>query len=547
MMENQRNIELPGTSMAPGMAMGKAFIYRDILEDDLFRYEVKPDQVDEECERIHRAAEQVLQDLDKSSHRITQQLGSYQAEIFTAHQAILRELLRSKELRQEMERKHVNAEVAIQRVFRRWAGKMKTDKNKNIMERTADIMDLGRQLERTLMGMSVHPLEEMPEDSVLVASQLLPSDAVFFSGRDTAAIAVERGGPASHCALMVRQMGIPGIYNVTDATEQVTAGELLLVDGFRGVLVKQPNTATSKRFEKRIKSNRKRSAKAKKQCREPAVTADGTRIPVMANIANREDVQVAVENGADGVGLYRLEGLFMLRKNVPTETELLDEISETLRPLKDKPALIRLLDIGSDKNLPYLNFDEEPAPCFGMRGVRRLLAHPELLRVQIRALLRLSQSRSVQIMVPMVTIKEDMQAVRRMVQSEASEVGISDTPPLVAMIETPAAALSVREILEFADALSLGTNDLTQYTMAAGRQNHLVHRYFKDNHPAVFRLIQIAGAEAGEATLGICGELAGRPDAVGALLSNGINLLSVAPPLIPTIKDAVRQPRIWQE
>jgi len=382
----------------------------------------------------------------------------------------------------------------------------------------------------------------MPEGSVLVAPELLPSDAVFFASRGAAAIVVEFGGAGSHCALLTRQIGIPGVSNVVRATEKISAGDTVLVDGFRQAVVVEPDEDTQQRVESQIKEHRLRAAKAKARCREPAVTPDGVRVPVMANIAKRADVQVAAENGADGVGLYRLEALFMLRKTLPTEQELLDEISDTLAPLQDRPAMVRLLDVGSDKDLPYLEFAAEPAPCLGRRGVRLLLAQSELLKVQLRALLRLSQARSIQIMVPMVTIPEDMQAIREAVESQASELGMADIPPLVAMIETPAAALCVPDILQFADGISLGTNDLTQYTMAAGRQNPLVHRYFRADHPAVLRLVRLAVREAGNVPVAVCGELAGQPNAVSALLDAGVRLLSVAPPLVPAIKEAVRCP-----
>jgi len=540
----KRNVRLYGTSIAPGLAMGKAFVYRDVLEQDLQGNDIRPDQVDAECERVHHATEQVLDDLKESARRVTQQIGPYQAEIFDAHQTMLRELLQFLEIRLEMEREHVNAEVAVQHVFQRWVRRMHAEESTRFIQRAEDVADLGRQLLRTLMGVSVHPLEKMPEGSVLVASQLLPSDAVFFAGRGTAAIVVEFGGAGSHCALLTRQIGIPGVSNVAGATEKITTGDMILVDGFREAVVVEPADETRQRLEGQIKEYRLRAAKAKTRCREPAVTTDGIRVPVMANIAKRADVQVAVENGADGVGLYRLEALFMLRKTLPTEQELLDEISDTLAPLHDRPAMVRLLDVGSDKDLPYLRFAAEPAPCLGRRGVRLLLAHRELLNVQLRALLRLSQARSIQIMVPMVTIPEDMQAVRQVMESQASELGIARIPPLVAMIETPAAALCVPDILQFADALSLGTNDLAQYTMAAGRQNPLVHRCFRDDHPAVLRLIRLAVREAGDVSVAACGELAGQPDAVPMLLDAGVRLLSVAPPLVPAIKEAVRCPLV---
>jgi len=522
--------------------MDRAFIYRDVLKQDLHVHDIGPDQFDAECERVNDAAEQVIDHLEESALRVTEQIGRYQAEIFNAHQAMLRELLESGEIRQEMRREQLNAEAAVQRVFQRWARRMHAEESTRFIQRAEDVEDLGRQLLRALMGVSVHPLENMPEGSVLVAPQLLPSDAVFFAGRGVAAVVVEFGGPGSHCALITRQMGIPGVCGITGVTEKITVGDMILVDGFGESIVVEPDEETQQRAKSQIEKYRLRTAEAKKRCREPAITPDGIRVPVMANIAKRADVQVAVENGADGVGLYRLEALFMLQKTLPTEEELFGEIAETLSPMQDKLAMVRLLDVGSDKELPYLEFEAEPAPCLGRRGVRLLLEHPELLRVQLRALLRLSLVRSIQIMVPMVTTLEDMQAIREAVESQASELGIAEVPPLVAMIETPAAALCVPDILQFADSISLGTNDITQYTMAAGRQNPLVHRYFRADHPAVLRLIRLAVREAGDAPVAVCGELAGQPNAVSTLLEAGVRLLSVAPPLVPAIKEAVRCP-----
>ncbi len=539
-MPAKRNMRLFGTSIAPGGAIGRAFVYRDVLEEDLHANGIRPDEADAECERVYRAAEKVLTDLDKSARRVTRQIGTYQAEIFGAHQIMLRELVRSREIRQEIEKEHAKAEVAVQHVFKRWARKMETDESTMFIQRAEDVADLGRQLVRALTGISIHPLEAMPQGSILVAPQLLPSDAVLFADRCAAAIVVEFGGSGSHCALLTRQIGIPGVANVIHATEKIHSGDMILVDGFRAVVVVEPDEETRQRLEGRMEEYRRRRAKAKARCREPAVTKDGIRVPVMANIASLADARVGAENGADGVGLYRLEALFMLHKTLPTEQELLEKVSATLAPLQDKPAIVRLLDVGSDKSLPYFEFAAEPAPCLGRRGVRVLLAHPELLNVQLRTLLRLFQTHNIQIMVPMVTVPDDMRAIRNALESQASDLGLTETPPLVAMIETPAAALRVPEILKFADALSLGTNDLAQYIMAAGRQNPLVHHYFREDDPAVLRLIRLAAREAGDALVGICGELAGRPDAVPMLLDAGVRLLSVAPPLVPVIKETVR-------
>lgn len=540
-MAEKETIRLSGTSIAPGLAMGRAFVYQDILDQDLRMYDIGPDQIDTECQRIYHAAREVQDDLQDAARRVARQIGAYQSEIFTAHQMILRELVELREIRQEVEKQQVNAEVAVHLVFQRWVREMHEDESTRFSQRADDIADLGRRLIRALRGISVHPLETMPRGSILVASRLLPSDAVFFASRGAAAIIVEFGTSGSHCALLTRQIGVPGISNVTGVTNHIRSGDLICVDGFHATVTVNPDKHSRSSFEKSISTNCASRAEALSRCHEPATAPGGMRVPVMANIANRTDAQVAAQNGSDGVGLYRLEALFMLHKSLPTESELLEEITDTLSPLGEKPAMIRLLDVGGDKSLTYFELPVEPAPCLGRRGVRVLLAHPDLLNVQLRVLLRLSQNRPIQIMVPMVTIPEDMQAVRRAVEVQAAELDITEIPPLVAMIETPAAALSVPDILRFADALSLGTNDLTQHTMAAGRQNPLVYRYFREDHPAVIRLIQFAVEEAGDAVVGICGELAGQPNAVPMLLDAGVRILSVAPPLVQVIKEAVRK------
>lgn len=539
-MPRPENITLRGAGIAPGLAMGTAFVYRDILEQDLFTRSIRAGQVDEECARTQAAAERVAIDLEESARRIALQVGPHQADIFHVHQSMLAELIQSSEIREEMQKELVNAEVAVQRVFQRWADRLRVIESTTFTQRGDDVADLGRRLVWKLRGIAVHPLENMPERSILVARRLFPSDAVFFDARSTAAIVVEFGSPGSHCALLTRQLGIPGVSGIPDVTEKISDGNTLLVDGFRGSVVVEPPEEARSRFKIHIEVHRVNAAEAKAHCREPALTPEGLHIPVMATIGNRGDAELAAENGADGVGLYRVEALYMRRKTLPSEDELIEEISNALAPLDDKPAVVRLLDVGGDKILPYLRFVSEPAPCLGIRGVRLLLSYPDLLKVQLRALLRLSLRQNIQIMVPMTTLAEDMQEIRKAVRMHADELGIARLPILVAMIETPAAALSVPEILRFADAISLGTNDLTQYTMAAGRQNPLVSRYFKDDCPAVQRLIRLASREAGGKPVAVCGELASRPQAIPMLLDSGVRILSVPPPLIPVIKQAVR-------
>jgi phosphoenolpyruvate-protein phosphotransferase len=482
----------------------------------------------------------VLQDLSVSAERVEEELEATMADIFRAHQEILRDVSLANEIRAEVEREFVNAEHALQRVFGRWEGKFRAMEDDTFKQRGDDMVDLGRRLLRSLTGVHAHSLEKMPEGSILIASRLLPSDTTFFSRRSAAGIIVEFGGPGSHCALLTRQMGIPGVAQVSRLMERVATGDVVLLDGLRGTVTIKPHEPSRIFFEKRMAEYKATAGKALKHSHEPAVTRDGVTIPVMANMGNRHDAEMAVENGADGAGLFRIEVLFMGRTMLPTEEELIGGISKTLAPLKGKPVYVRLLDIGGDKTLPYLPFPQEQDPFLGRRGVRVLLDYPELLDVQLRALIEVSQDHDLRIIVPMITVADDMRAIRTELERVAAYRGYGAAPPIGAMIETPAAALCADEIAAVCDFLSIGTNDLTQYTMAAGRENALVSRYFKDDHTAIFRLLEWIGRHAAGTPIGLCGELAGQSDVTEALLKTGIRMLSVPPLVLPSVKEAVR-------
>jgi len=280
--------------------------------------------------------------------------------------------------------------------------------------------------------------------------------------------------------------------------------------------------------------------RAKDLCDTPAHTQDGMLISVQANIGCKEEAIMALENGADGIGLFRLEQFFFSRNTLPTEDEIFSALSDSLSCVKDIPVTIRLLDTGADKKLPFLEYQHEDNPMLGHRGVRLLLDYPNLLLSQLKALMKLSQERSVQILVPMVTLPEDMKQVRQALYEAASQTGIKDVPKLGAMIETPAAALCAAEISQFADFFSIGTNDLTQYVMAAGREEEFMCRYYIDDHPAVFRLIRHVCDTLPDYEIAVCGELAGNLEAIQTLLQIGIQNLSVLPLRVPAVKKIIR-------
>ena len=543
MTEIRNNRKLSGQGISPGLALGKALIFKDILRRDQQRYGIEEREIAREYSRIERAIEHVLRDLRQSAGRVEAELDEELAAIFRAHYSILDESSLSKELRDELEKELVNAEEVVKRVFRRWERKLRTATASMPSFPDHDVADLGRRLLRALQGVRTHSLENVPEGSVLVATRLLPSDTVHLSRQSVTAVVVESAGPGSHAALLTRELGIPAVAQLPGVLDQVSPKETVLVDGLSGTVIIGPDTETVAGFRRRMAEHDDSVARARELCHQVARTQDGARVEVMANIGCREDAVLAAKNGVDGVGLYRVENAFLARNLLPSETELFEQLGYALKPFQEKAATVRLLDIGGDKDIPWLDLPNEPNPFLGRRGVRLLLEYPELLRTQLRAFLRLAQEQDVRILVPMVTLPEEMARVRDLTEDTARELGLQKLPPIGAMVETPAAALCVPDIALHADFLSVGTNDLTQYTMVAGRENPLVDHYFQDDHPAVLRLVQLICEDAGDTPLSVCGELASRENSLQTMLDLGIRSFSVAPPLVPEMKQAVRERR----
>lgn len=490
--------------------------------------------------RIRGAFLDVRTELEESARRISEQFDPKLAEIFRAHQTMLDSFLSSNEFETELRDSLFTAAQVVRSVFRRWEGKFAALENEAFRVRADDILDLARRVLRRLEGVDAFGLASMPAASVLVTQRLLPSDVVSLSRRDVAAILVESLGQGSHAALLAREKGIPVIAELPNLVGQIESGEVLLVDAFAAVVVISPAEETRQTFEQRLESHRASSSRSKGDCRAPAITRDGHAISVEANIGAHDDIEMVLENGADGIGLFRIEQLYLARELLPSEEELFHDLEAVLGPLADRPVTIRLLDMGGDKPLPSVRMRPEPNPLLGKRGVRLLLAFPQLVETQLRALLKLSRQQAIRILVPMIVLERDMSRIREIFEAIAREIGQESLPPLGAMIETPSAALTVADIARHSDFLCIGTNDLTQYTLAVGRDDATVSEYYIDDHPALLRLLGIIIQEAGDKSVTICGELGGREEAIPSLLRLGFRGLSIAPPLIPATKDLIR-------
>lgn len=520
--------------------MGAAWVAGDILECSAQALKISSEQIEAEMERIRSAFLEVRTELEESARRISEQFDPKLAEIFHAHQMMLDSFLSSREFETELRNSLFTAAQVVKSVFRRWEQKFAALESETFRVRADDILDLARRVLRRLEGIDAYGLAAMPAASVLVTQRLLPSDVVSLSRRDVTAILVESLGQGSHAALLAREKGIPVVAELPDLLGQVRSGDDLLVDAFTAVVVISPSEESQRTFEQRIESHRQSYSRSKGDCRAPAITRDGHAVSVEANLGAHDDIELVVENGADGIGLFRIEQLYLARELLPSEDELYDDLQALVGPFSDRPVTIRLLDMGGDKPLPSLRMRPEPNPLLGKRGVRLLLAFPQLVQTQLRALLKLSRNQAIRILVPMIALERDMQRIRELFESIAREMGYEWLPPLGAMIETPSAALTVADIARHADFLCIGTNDLTQYTLAVGRDDATVSEYYIDNHPALLRLLGIAIRDAGGKSVTICGELGGREEAIPALLQMGFRHLSIAPPLIPATKDLIR-------
>jgi phosphotransferase system enzyme I (PtsI) len=532
---------LVGKGVSAGLAKGKAFVYIDVLQRDSELYEIDTAQVGEELARIEKAIDNVRQSLSLDAKQIEDKLGKKSADIFLAQEAMLLDSSVVEKLKATLKEELIDAEQAVRTVFRLLARRFRDMNNEVFQERGDDIDDLSRRLLLSLAGIHAHSLEDLPKNTVLVARRLLPSDTVFLSRSSTVAVLAEFAGPAAHAALLARELSIPCVGGIPELLKTVHTGDVVLVNGIEGTAVINPDVQAFQRYKRSLVKVRKRNeTMAQAGSIGRTVTRDGIEVSVMANVRSREDVELAMERGADGIGLFRTEPFFMSVKHFPSDKEFAEFLLNSLQPARGRQIEVRLLDIGADKNPVYLHLPPEPDPFLGRRGLRVLLEYPELLEAQLKAMLEVSQEFSIGILIPMVTTESDVVQVVEMFHRLASEMGIRDLPRIGAMIETPAAALSIPSLKKHVEFLSIGSNDLTQYTMAAGRENPLVIDYFIDDHPTILRLIELVVMESGDIPVSICGELAGRINVIPRLLRSGIRSLSVSAGLIQEVKNAIR-------
>ncbi|MGE5461058.1 MAG: phosphoenolpyruvate--protein phosphotransferase [Solirubrobacterales bacterium] len=532
---------IAGVPTSPGVALGPARRFHPPVLEAPERAAADPAA---ELGAFEDALGATASDIEAQRTAVAGRAGAYQAAIFDAHRLFLADEMLLEPVRRAIREDHRAAPGAWKASVEAMAAAWEALPDEYLRARAADLRSVGLQVLAHLLGVPV-PRPRLAGAGILVAPDLTPADAAGLDPAFALGIATAFGGPTSHAAILARSLGIPAVVGLGVDALRVAEGTALALDGDAGLLYVQPTTALAAELEGRRVARAEADRIAREGARAPAVTLDGVTIEVAANVGSPEEIAAALEAGCDGVGLFRTEFLFMERAQMPTEDEQESAYRRAAEALGGRPLLIRTLDVGADKPLPYLAQPPEANPFLGVRGLRLGLERPDLLETQLRAILRVAaDGLAIRVMFPMVATLRELRSARAAVEAAAAALGIPVPEGLQVgiMVEVPSAALTAPVLAAEADFFSIGTNDLTQYALAADRGNERVAALSDALHPAVLRLIAATcEAAAGHGRwVGVCGELAGDALATPVLLGLGVTELSMSAPAIPGVKEAVR-------
>ncbi|MFL6058240.1 MAG: phosphoenolpyruvate--protein phosphotransferase [Rubrobacteraceae bacterium] len=539
------NVRLNGVAASEGVAVGPAFVHvpRELKPE---RESISKDAVEEELGSFQSAVETVMRKLSETAERLREGGSESEAGIFEAHV----EMAEDPEFQSDVEervRDLKSPEVAVISVGEEYASMFAGMEDEYMAARADDVRDVASQIAAELMGGGATGLESLAEPSVILAVNLAPSDTARIPKGMGLGFLISEGSKTSHVSIMARSMGIPAVVGVGSELDKALNAEVVALDGSEGYAIVDPDPQTLSAFENKQKQMAAEAALLEEYKHREARTSDGRRIEVSANIGSAKDADEALSWGAEGVGLFRTEFLFMERAELPSEEEQYEVYREVAEAFDDKPVIIRTLDVGGDKDLPGVEQPAEENPFLGWRGIRMSLDTPELFKPQMRALFRAATHGNLKVMFPMIADIEEVRAARehieeaqRELESEGKEVGELEVG---IMVETPAAAIRASEIAPEVSFFSIGTNDLVQYTLAADRGNERLRHLQSADHPAVLELIGMTCEAAKEAGIwvGVCGEAAGDPALIPALVELGVTELSMSAPSIPRAKKIISE------
>ncbi len=538
---------IKGVSVTPGLALGPVHVVRS-TPDLVPTWSLSEAEVPREIERLHRGIEAAKEELELRRRRVAREAGEQEAGIFSVHRMILEDPLALGSIERRIREERINAEACIQLFIESLGKNLKAVEGDSVRSYGADIADPWRIVLARLLAMEDDELHSLEEPVILAAAELTPHVVTLLDRARVLGIVCERGGRFSHGAVLARSFGIPCVVDLPGLLPRLEQGMRLIVDGDRGTVQLRPDQEDIDAFLAERERRRQRLELLSAHARLPARTPDGHELTVLANIESVRDLDTFDLAYCDGVGLLRTEFMYLERPEFPSEDEQYRLYRRVLERLDGRPLTMRTLDIGADKQLPYFQTPNEPNPALGWRGLRVTLEWQDLLRVQLRAAMRASAHGEVRILLPMVTSLEEVRQVReiqRMVSDQLVDQGfeIADHVPLGIMVEVPSSLIVLDQLLEEADFVSVGTNDLVQYLLATDRDNPWVSNLYDPHHPAVVRALESIAATARR--LGkpssVCGEIAGDHGFVLALLAMGFDAVSVAPNFLGEVKYALRE------
>lgn len=539
-----------GIPVSPGVVVAPAFCLDDVLGRPIPQNGSTEDAA-LEISRFHQACEEVATELRDLIQRVSEDIGEKEAAIFQSHLLMLRDPAFVAKVRTIILESKRDAASAVREALVEYEVLFGKIEDEYLRERLVDLRDVVSRLETFL---SSHPrLETMDfsEPVVVVAQELFPSQTVRFGQLRIAAIVTERGGATSHAAIIARSMGIPLVSGIPDVFSLIQTGDVLAVDGREGRVIVNPGPEAQAAYRKLQREFFDLKDYLIENRDQAAVTSDGVSIELLANVNNVSDARAAVEVGARGIGLFRTEYLFLTHPSIPDEEDQFRSYRQVLEASPCQYLTIRTLDLGGDKSVPYLGDQRESNPFMGWRSIRLIFEHPEFFRKQVRAVLRAGASGKVRMLFPMITTVEEVRRVNRLVWQVQRDLEREGIPhgrhvPRGIMIEVPAAAIAIEHFLSHIDFVSIGSNDLVQYLTAADRDNPKVAHLCDPLNPAVLRVLRdvIAACNAHRTPVTVCGEMAGRPRCVLALLAFGLRSFSMSPAFVPIVKELVHSVRL---
>ena len=547
MSGDNEEIRFQGAGVSPGLARGVIHVVRDDL-DDVPRYHIEPSQIGNEIARFEAALVQTRVQILEMQQKIAEAIGAKDAAIFDAHLLVVEDRTLIDEVLRKLETDLCNVEWVFQEVATRYAETLNKIDDPYLRERALDIQDVTKRVVRNLQGKAPKTFLALTEPHILVTHNLTPSDTASMNRANVLGIATDLCSRTSHAAILARSLSIPAVVGLHDITVKLETGQHVLLDGSDGCLIVDPMPETLARYGE-IESRRAKVAAQLKELRETtSTTRDGRHIVLSANIELPEDVEAVAANGAEGIGLYRTEFLYLNRTTLPTE----DEQCETYRKVAERvwphPLIIRTFDLGGDKLAPgTVDIGDELNPFLGWRAIRFCLENLDIFKTQLRAILRVSAVGNVKIMFPMISGLDELRRAIAVLEECKKELRnsknqMAEKVEVGAMIEIPGAAISAGALASEVDFFSVGTNDLIQYALAVDRVNEKIAHLYQPTHPAVLRLLKMVAdaAHAGNIWVGVCGEMAGDVAFVPLLLGLGMDELSTAAILVPRVKRAVQ-------